>query len=67
LDSLRLIWGDALGVDPQSIRMMLKSNSSGLAKKTWRCQNGVLTVTANDTLFRSRLQAWIDCLRRSWG
>jgi DNA-binding IclR family transcriptional regulator len=28
--------------------------------------DGVLTVATNDTYFRARLQAWVDCLRQRW-
>ena len=37
-----------------------------LRKRTWRSRYGVLTVRACDTLFRARLQAWMDCLQETW-
>lgn len=66
LDELRAFWGEALGVDPDAIRMQRKSNSKQLAGRTWRSQYGVLTVGVHDTLLRARLQAWIDCVRQEW-
>lgn len=66
LEDLAAFWGDHLSVEPASIRFQRKSNSGQLSGRTWRCQYGVLTVCANDTLFRARLQAWIDLLRASW-
>jgi hypothetical protein len=66
-ESLRAFWGTELHTDGKQIRMQRKSNSNALTGRTWRCRYGVLTVTADDTLFRARLQAWMDCVRRSWG
>jgi len=59
-------WGEVVQIDPGSIRLQRKSNSSQLLHRTWRCRYGVLAVTANDTLLRARLQAWMDCLRHCW-
>jgi excisionase family DNA binding protein len=42
-ESLRGFWGTELGVDPWAIRLQRKSNSNGLAARTWRSQFGVLT------------------------
>jgi hypothetical protein len=66
LDELRVFWGDVLGIVPATIRMQRKSNSNHLSKRTWRSVYGVLTVCADDTLFRARLQAWIDRVGESW-
>jgi len=65
-DDLQRYWGGLLSVAPESIRLQRKSNSSQLAGRTWRSQYGVLTVRTCDTLFRARLQAWMDLLRASW-
>jgi transcriptional regulator with XRE-family HTH domain len=66
LDELHRFWGAQLDVDPASIRLQRKSNSNGLAKRTWRSRYGVLTVACGDTYLRARLQAWIDCLKEQW-
>lgn len=66
LSELATFWSGQLAVEPAAIRFQRKSNSGQLAGRTWRCRYGVLTVCANDTLFRARLQAWIDILRASW-
>jgi hypothetical protein len=58
--------GSRLDVDPAVIRMQRKSNSNQLAKRTWRSRYGVLQVCVDDTLFRARLQAWMDQLRSEW-
>jgi hypothetical protein len=59
-------WGAQVGVAPEAIRLQRKSNSGQLAGRSWRSRYGVLTVTAEDTLLRARLQGWIDCLREQW-
>jgi hypothetical protein len=66
LEELRAFWGRELDVDPVSIRVSHKSNSGQLTGRRWRCRYGVLTVRTNDTNFRARLQAWMDCLRKEW-
>ncbi len=67
LDTLRAYWADVLGVDGTIITVRRKSNSGQLAGRVWRCEHGVLTVRASDTLLRARLQAWIDRVREDWG
>jgi hypothetical protein len=59
-------WSMQLDIEPDMIRFQRKSNSSQLRGRTWRCAHGVLAIRVNDTLFRARLQAWMDCLRDQW-
>jgi hypothetical protein len=66
LDALCGFWSEALGIEAAAIRVQRKSNSNQLRQRTWRSRHGVLTGSAADTLFRSRLQAWMDQLRASW-
>ena len=66
LDRLTRFWGALLKVDPSAIRLQRKSNSNQLKGRTWRSRHGVLTVNANDTLLRARLQAWIDRTTEEW-
>jgi hypothetical protein len=63
---LRAFWGGVVDVDPRSIKFQRKSNSGQLAGRIWRSQYGVLQVRVPDTYLRSRLQAWMDCLRAEW-
>jgi predicted DNA-binding transcriptional regulator AlpA len=65
-DELRRYWARELEIEADVIGLQRKSNSNQLRKRTWRSQYGVLTIRSNDTLFRARLQAWIDCLREQW-
>lgn len=66
VDQLKRFWADELAIEEDQIVFQRKTNSSQLRKRTWRCAHGVLTVRVCDTLFRARLQAWIDCLREQW-
>jgi len=66
VDELRAYWSCELDIEPDTIRLQRKSNSGQLRTRTWRSQYGVLTVRCNDTLFRARLQGWMDCIREAW-
>lgn len=66
VDQLRRFWGEIVGVEPAEIGLQRKSNSNQLRRRTWRSRHGVVTVRACDTLFRARLQAWMDCLQETW-
>jgi hypothetical protein len=59
-------WGAQVGVPSEAIRLQRKSNSGRLGGRQWRSKHGVLTVTAQDTALRARLQGWIDCLQEQW-
>lgn len=66
LEEIRRHWGAIVGIDGSDIKLQRKSNSGQLRHRSWRCEHGVLTVTASDTLLRARLQAWIDRIRGDW-
>jgi excisionase family DNA binding protein len=66
LEQLRSFWGRTLAIEPNEIRMLRKSNSNQLTGRVWRSRYGVLQIRVFDTLFRSRLQAWMDRLRWEW-
>jgi hypothetical protein len=53
-------------VRASEIKFVVKSNSGRLRKRVWRCRYGVINVRASDTLFRARLQGWIDRLKEEW-
>jgi hypothetical protein len=63
---LRTFWASCLQLDPHEIRLQRKSNTKGLAARTWRSKHGVLTVSVGDTRLRARLQGWIDRLQQQW-
>jgi hypothetical protein len=66
-DYLQRFWAVAFpGVEPAEIRLQPKSNSGRMNGRNWRSRWGVLTVIANDTHLRMRLEGWIDELRDRW-
>jgi len=67
LDELRAFWSEHLDIDPQAIKFQRKSNSNQLTGRKWRSKYGVLNVSAGDTRFRSRLQAWMELTKADWG
>jgi hypothetical protein len=64
---LAAFWAAELGINSARIHTHVKTNSSQLASRTWRCRHGVLTVRCGDTLLRARLEAWMDRMKASWG
>ena len=63
---LASFWAGELGIDPQIISLVPKSNSNRLSGRSRRSLYGVLTARTGDTLFRARLQGWMDCLDAEW-
>jgi transcriptional regulator with XRE-family HTH domain len=59
-------WANLLGIDPDIIAIKRKSNSGQLSGRQFRSQHGVFSVRANDTYFRSRLEAWMEYLLEDW-
>jgi hypothetical protein len=66
LTEITAFWGRELGVAPTRIRLQRKSNSNQLRGRKWRSEHGVITVRVNDTIFRARLQGWIDSIKEQW-
>lgn len=65
-EELAAFWASQLQVSASEIKFVLKSNSGRLRTRIWRCRYGVISVRAQDTLFRARLQGWIDRLKEEW-
>jgi AraC-like DNA-binding protein len=66
LTELTRYWGNALEISPEEIKLQRKTNSGRLRSRVWRSRYGVIAVRASDTLFRARLQGWMDRLREEW-
>ena len=66
LAELTEFWADTLKIPGESIRLQRKSNSRGLAGRTWRSKYGVMSIRVGDTRFRARLQGWMDHLHSLW-
>jgi transcriptional regulator with XRE-family HTH domain len=65
-DYLVRFWSFGLDVDRALIKPQRKSNSGRLSGRTWRSKYGVMTVIANDTSLRARVQAWMDRTQDQW-
>lgn len=66
LAELTRFWEERLALQPGEIRLQRKSNSNQLRHRAWRSRYGVIAVRVGDTLFRARLQGWIDRLQEEW-
>jgi hypothetical protein len=64
--ALKQYWAGILGISPDIIKTMRKSNSNGLSGRNFRSQYGLLTVRVGDTYLRARLQAWMDTIQAQW-
>lgn len=63
---IQTYWATILGIKPEQIKIVRKSNSGQLKGRRFRSEHGVMTIRLNDTYFRAKLQAWIDYLQQSW-
>ena len=63
---LKQYWGGILGVQPDIIKSIRKSNSNQLKGRNFRSVHGLLTVRVGDTYLRARLQAWMDYVKAQW-
>ena len=66
LSEVTSYWANALNTSPEEISLQRKTNSGRLRFRTWRSRHGVIAVRTNDTLFRARLQGWMDRLQEEW-
>jgi len=63
---LKIYWGNVVGISPEKISIMRKSNSNQLSGRQFRSQYGLLTVRVGDTYLRARMQAWMDFIKNQW-
>ncbi len=63
---LKEYWAGILGIKPDIIKSIRKSNSNRLSGRQFRSVYGLLSVRANDTYLRARLQAWMDTIKAQW-
>ena len=63
---LKQYWGGILGIQPDIIKTIRKSNSGQLKGRNFRSQYGLLSVSVGDTYLRARLQAWMDFIKAQW-
>lgn len=66
VDQIKAFWSRLLKVNDRKIRILYKSNSGKMNRRKWCSVYGVVMIKANDTYFRSKLQAWMDCISKEW-
>jgi AcrR family transcriptional regulator len=67
-NEMTLFWTQYLGVSQDRLRFFMKKSRKGLQlhEGAWRCLYGVVSVRINDTYLRSKLDAWMDEIKREW-
>jgi hypothetical protein len=66
LVKIKNYWSKILNINGSDIKFHRKSNSGKLSGRNWGSEFGVLTIRVNDTYFKSRIDAWIDCVKEFW-
>ncbi len=66
VNELRQYWAEILDIEPETIKVMRKSNSGKLAGRQFRSRYGLLTVRVGDTYLRARLEAWMETIKEQW-
>lgn len=59
-------WATVMGINPDFIRIIRKSNSGELGRRQWRSVHGVLSIRIHDTYARCRVQALMDAVEKDW-
>jgi hypothetical protein len=65
-EHLQRFWARLLGIAPERIKPMRKTNSGQLKGRLFTCEYGVFMVAVNDTRFRAQLQALMDVVQEQW-
>ncbi len=63
---LKAYWAQIVGVHPEIVTIMRKSNSGMLSGRQFRSVNGLLSIRVCDTYFRAKLEAWMDFIKAQW-
>jgi hypothetical protein len=63
-DDVTKYWAEQLGIDPCSIKVYTRKVS--MTNRNGRLPNGIFMFRFSDTYLRSRMQAWLDILKKEW-
>jgi AcrR family transcriptional regulator len=66
VEELKQYWAGIVEINPDIITVLRKSNSGQLARRQFRSQYGLLSVSVGDTYLRAKLQAWMDTVKAQW-
>lgn len=61
---VKIFWSKLLDINKDEIKVYPRKIS--MTSRNGRLQYGIFQVLYNDTQFRSRIQAWIDCVKKEW-
>jgi hypothetical protein len=65
-ETLKQFWASCLGITPDLIHAIPKTNSGHLKGRRFACEYGVFQIQVGDTAFRARLQALMDVVQEQW-
>ena len=57
-------WGTLLDINPLEIKIYTRKTN--MTNRVGRLSHGIFCFRYNDTFFRIRIQAWIDCIKKEW-
>ena len=63
---LKQYWAAQLGIVPEEIKTIRKSNSGQLKGRNFRSPHGLLSLRVSDVRLRARLEAWMDFIKSQW-
>jgi transcriptional regulator with XRE-family HTH domain len=65
-EEVKAYWANLMGITPEMVVIIRKSNSGQLKGRKFRSVWGVFTIRANDTYFMAKIYAWLDYLKKQW-
>jgi transcriptional regulator with XRE-family HTH domain len=65
-EEVKAYWANLMGITPEMVVIIRKSNSGQLNGRKFRSEWGVFTIRANDTYFMAKIYAWLDYLKKQW-
>lgn len=64
IESVKTYWANLLSIDKKSINVYVRKIS--MTNRNGRLPNGIFQITYGDTYLRSRLQSWMDIMKKEW-
>ena len=64
VENVKNFWGRLLGIDPSIIKVYTRK--SNMTNRNGRLPYGIFSVKYSNTEFRSKIQSWIDCVKKEW-
>jgi hypothetical protein len=64
VEDVKKFWGNLLGINSEIIKVYTRKIN--MTNRNGRLPHGIFSVKYNNTEFRSKIQSWIDCLKKEW-